>query len=124
MLVERVRQLTTAPLTYIFDAVSVEDTQQAAYALLAPEGTLVVVLSPQVGGGDDGSGKKVLLVLGSFHPPPNRALGAKFAMALTAWLEKGDIKVRVWLLWSFKSDSVDEREWVGSLIISRCYREG
>ncbi|KAI9463861.1 chaperonin 10-like protein [Boletus coccyginus] len=92
VLVERVRQLTTTPLTYIFDAVSVEDTQQAAYTLLAPGGTLVVVLSPQVGGGDDGSGKKVLLVLGSFHPLPNRALGAKFAMALTEWLEKGDIK--------------------------------
>jgi len=95
VLVERVRQLTTAPLTYIFDAVSVEDTQQPAYSLLAPGGTLVVVHPPLVGGDDDGSGKKVLFVIGTFNPPPNRALGAKFAIALTTWLEKGEIKVRV-----------------------------
>ncbi|KAI9463862.1 chaperonin 10-like protein [Boletus coccyginus] len=92
VLVERVRQLTTTPLTYIFDTVSVKSTQQAAYTLLAPGGTLVVDHPPQVGGDDDGSGKKVFFVIGSFHSPPNRALGAKFAITLTTWLEKGEIK--------------------------------
>lgn len=93
-LIQRVRKLVTIPLSYIFDAVSVKETQQAAYALLAPGGTLVVVSPLQVGGDDDASGKKVLFVIGSFHPPPNRALGAKFASALTRWLEEGKIKVR------------------------------
>ena len=77
---------------YIFDAVSIKETQQAGYALLAPGGTLVVVESPQVGGGG-GSGEKVLYVLGSFAPLPNHELGAKFAIALTRWLEEGKIKV-------------------------------
>jgi NADPH:quinone reductase-like Zn-dependent oxidoreductase len=94
-LIKRVRALVTVPVTYIFDAVAVKETQQAAYALLAPGGTLVVVEKPQVGGDDDGSQKKVFMVIGSFHPLPNRALGAKFAIAMTAWLEEGKIKVRV-----------------------------
>jgi len=91
-LIKRVRALVTVPLTYIFDAVSVKATQQAAYALLAPRGTLVVVEEPQVGGDDDGSEKEVFMVIGSFHPLPNRALGAKFAIAMTRWLEEGKIK--------------------------------
>lgn len=93
-LIERVRQLVNRPLTYIFDAISVKDTQHAAYALLAPGGTLAVALAPLVGRDDDGSGKKVFFVIGSFHPSRNRALGAKFAFALTRWLEEGKIKVR------------------------------
>ncbi|KAF8119333.1 hypothetical protein EV363DRAFT_1386193 [Boletus edulis] len=91
-LIKRVRELVVAPLGYIFDAVSVKDTQHAGYALLAPGGTLAVVGPPQVGREDDGSGKKVIMVLGSFHLPPNRALGATFAIALTRWLQEGKIK--------------------------------
>ncbi|KAG6372555.1 chaperonin 10-like protein [Boletus reticuloceps] len=91
-LIKRVRELVVAPLGYIFDAVSIKDTQQGGYALLAPGGTLAVVGPPQVGREDDGSGKKVIMVLGSFHLPPNRALGAKFAIALTRWLKEGKIK--------------------------------
>ncbi|KAG8218892.1 chaperonin 10-like protein [Butyriboletus roseoflavus] len=99
-LIKRVRQLVAVPLTYIFDAVSIKETQEAAYALLAPGGTLAVVSRPQVGGDDDsddddGSEKKVLMVVGSFHEWPYRVLGAKFSIALTRWLEEGEIKVRV-----------------------------
>ncbi|KAH0840162.1 hypothetical protein J3R83DRAFT_1145 [Lanmaoa asiatica] len=104
VLIKRVRQVVTVPLTYIFDAVSLKETQQAAYALLAPGGTLVVVGRPQVSGDDDRSGKKVVMVTGSFHQPPNRALGAKFSIALTKWLEEGKIKVRV---------GVERRKWFG-----------
>ncbi|KAF8123541.1 chaperonin 10-like protein [Boletus edulis] len=91
-LIKRVRELVVAPLGYIFDAVSIKDTQHAGYALLAPGGTLAVVGPPQVGREDDGSGKQVTMVLGSFHLPPNRALGATFAIALTRWLQEGKIK--------------------------------
>lgn len=95
-LIKRVRQLVGAPLTYIFDAVSIKETQEAAYALLAPGGTLAVVSRPQVGGNDDdGSAKKVLMVVGSFQGPQYHALGSKFSIALTRWLEEGEIKVRV-----------------------------
>ncbi|KAG6372053.1 hypothetical protein JVT61DRAFT_8761 [Boletus reticuloceps] len=42
------------------------------------------------------------MVLGSFHLPPNRALGAKFAIALTRWLKEGKIKGE----WICKSNHV------------------
>lgn len=102
-LIKRVRELVAVPLTYIFDTVSLKETQQAAYALLAPGGTLAVVNRPQVGGDDDGSGKKVLMVVGTFHEPPYRVLGVKFSIALTMWLEEGKIKVRL---------CDDRREWL------------
>ena len=40
---ERVARIVGAPIPYIFDAVCVEETQQAAYDLLAPSGTLALV---------------------------------------------------------------------------------
>ena len=55
----------------------------------------MVVEEPQVGGDDDGSGKEVFMVVGSFHPLPNHALGARFAIAMTRWLVEGKIKVCV-----------------------------
>lgn len=88
---EQVARITNAPITYIFDAVSFKETQQAAYSLLSPGGTLAVVTQPQVNG-EEGN-KKVLMVIGSFHFPQNHALGAKFSIALTKWLAEGAIKV-------------------------------
>ncbi|KAF8558736.1 NAD(P)-binding protein [Imleria badia] len=87
---EHVAQITNAPIPYIFDAVSLEETQQAAFSLLAPGGTLVVVTEPYVGGGEDD--KKVFMVFGIFHTPENRELGTKFSIALTKWLAEGTLK--------------------------------
>ncbi|KAG8218887.1 chaperonin 10-like protein [Butyriboletus roseoflavus] len=87
---EQVAKITNTPITYIFDAVSLQETQQSAFSLLAPGGTLVVVTQPQVNG-EEGN-KKVLMVVGSFHFPQNRALGARFSIALTKWLAEGVIR--------------------------------
>ena len=88
---EQVAQITKTPITYIFDAVSLQETQEAALPLLAPGGTLGVVTQPKVDG-DEGN-KKVLMVFGTTHIPQNRELGAKFSIALTKWLAEGAIKV-------------------------------
>lgn len=90
---EQIRTITNATLTYIFDAVSSKETQQTAYEVLAPGGTLAVVTRKSVKE-DEATPKKVLMVQGSFHIPENRALGVKFAAALTKWLAEGKIKVR------------------------------
>ncbi|KAF8138742.1 chaperonin 10-like protein [Boletus edulis] len=87
---DQVAQITHVPLTYIFDAVSLEETQQTALSLLAPGGTLIVVTMPCVNGDKDN--KEVRLVIGSFHFPQNHAVGVKFSIALTKWLEEGTIK--------------------------------
>lgn len=90
---EQVRDTTGAPLTYIFDAVSLKETQQVAYDLLTPGGTLAVVNDMSINE-DETSQKKVFMVYGSFHMPANRKLGATFATMLTTWLAEGKIKVR------------------------------
>lgn len=89
---DHVAHITHAPIPYIFDAVSLEETQQAAFSLLAPGGTLAVVTQPYVEEGKDD--KKVFVVLGLFHAPQNRALGAEFSIALTQWLAEGALQVR------------------------------
>ncbi|KAG8218886.1 chaperonin 10-like protein [Butyriboletus roseoflavus] len=90
---EQVTNIVGTPVMYIFDAVSLEETQQTAYDLLAPGGTLAIV-NQKIVKEDETSQKKVLMVYGSFHFPPNRELGVKFAAALTRWLAEGKIKVR------------------------------
>ena len=75
-----------------FDAVCVEETQQAAYDLLAPGGTLAFVTQKLVKE-DETSQKNILAVYGP-HFPENRAIEVKFAAALTTWLSEEKIKVR------------------------------
>ncbi|KAF8450258.1 chaperonin 10-like protein [Boletus edulis BED1] len=72
---DQVAQITHVPLTYIFDAVSLEETQQTALSLLAPGGTLNR----------------------RHHAACQRRqrqqrVGVKFSIALTKWLEEGTIK--------------------------------
>ncbi|KAG8218891.1 chaperonin 10-like protein [Butyriboletus roseoflavus] len=87
---EQVAQITNTPITYIFDAISLQDTQQAALSLLAPGGTLAVVDQPRVNG-EEGN-RNVIMVIGFFDVPQNRALSAKISIALTKWLAEGVIK--------------------------------
>lgn len=93
ILKEQAAHLAGKPIPYVFDAISIEETQQVAYDLLAPGGTLAVV-TLKLAKEDESSEKKILMVYGSFHVPENRALGVKFAAALTTWLAEGKIKVR------------------------------
>ncbi|KAF8138741.1 chaperonin 10-like protein [Boletus edulis] len=87
---DQVTNVINAPIRYIFDAVSLPETKYAAYNLLAPSGTLALVHNffPE----NEAKQKKILMVYGSFHIPENRALGVKFATALTTWLAEGKIK--------------------------------
>ncbi|KAN0097220.1 GroES (chaperonin 10)-like protein [Tylopilus felleus] len=88
---EQVANIVKTPISYIFDACSLAETQQTAYDLLAPGGTLAIVAEKLVKE-DETSRKKVNLVFGSFQFPENRALGVKFATALTRWLAEEKIK--------------------------------
>ncbi|KIJ59658.1 hypothetical protein HYDPIDRAFT_32992 [Hydnomerulius pinastri MD-312] len=88
---EEVAKITSSPITHAFDAISLEDTQQAAYDLLASGGKLAIVTPPKLKE-VEGSGKQVTLVFGSFQLPHNRALGVQFMQELTKWLAEGTIK--------------------------------
>ena len=106
---EQVARIVGVPIPYIFDAACVQETQQAAYDILAPGGTLALVTQKLLKE-DEISEKKILMVYGS-HYPDNRAIAVKFAAALTTWLAEGKIKVR---------DVVDDDVQKAALVDERC----
>jgi len=85
-------KITKEPLDLIYDAVSVPETQLAAYELLAPGGTLVLVLYTKIT--EERPDKKVVRAFGQANfPPENRVVAAElYGKHLTAWLKEGIIK--------------------------------
>ncbi|KAH8079078.1 chaperonin 10-like protein [Cristinia sonorae] len=80
------------PVIAAFDAVCTPETQQTGYDILAPCGTLVLVLHDGVKSKDEGSGKTVISTLASVHCDTNREIGEEFYTHLEGLLESGDVK--------------------------------
>lgn len=77
----------------VFDAISLEDTQNTGWDALAPNGTLVV-LSPLTVDIAKYSNKKAVDDLqGNVHTPRLRALGISLYKALPELIETGKLKV-------------------------------
>ena len=91
---EEVRKITAEPLGVVFDAISAPDTQLAAYELLAPGGTLVLVLFPAIPKERLRPDKRLAKAFGQAnYPEVNRIAAAKLYSKLTGWLREGAIKV-------------------------------
>ncbi|RPD59732.1 GroES-like protein [Lentinus tigrinus ALCF2SS1-6] len=80
------------PLQFVFDAISLPDTQVLAYQATARGGTVVYVLPEVTPLKQEGDGKTVSRVAGSVHFPGNAQCGEEMYAHLTEWLEKGIIK--------------------------------
>ncbi|GJE89864.1 zinc-binding alcohol dehydrogenase family protein [Phanerochaete sordida] len=91
-LTQAVQAITSKPVTVVYDAISYADTQNAAYDVLAPGGTLLVVLNPAVDAGKITPKKAIVHVLGSVQLPNNRAVGRRLYANLTGLLDAGEIK--------------------------------
>jgi len=93
---EVVAGVTSAPVSYIFDSISSEDSQKACWKTLAPNGQLVVTLQPVVGqpGTEAEDGKRLVQVFGNVNLDQNKEFGMSLYSKLTALLEAGAIKVR------------------------------
>ncbi|KAA1476198.1 GroES-like protein [Dentipellis sp. KUC8613] len=91
-----VKDITSAPVPIVYDAISSEDSQKAAWALLAPRGSLVVTLQPSAAVGKPGEeaeeGRRVAHVFGNVNAPVNTAFGDVLYAALTGLLESGGLK--------------------------------
>ena len=87
------------PIEYVFDAISLADTQALAYDVLAPGGTLIIVLNEAIPAArkKEGDNKRVVHAFGTVHTPENRAVGVEFYSRLTEWLRTGVIVVCVTL---------------------------
>lgn len=81
------------PLEIIYDAVSVPETQQLGWDLVADGGSLVVVMPPNMDKKGQESKKQLIHVYCNVHAPQNRDLGRKLYARITDWLKTGIIVV-------------------------------
>ncbi|KAI0671358.1 GroES-like protein [Trametes maxima] len=79
------------PIEFVFDTISLSDTQQLGYDVLAPGGGLLLVLPESIPAERKkaGDNKKVVFVFGTAHVPENRQVGVELYRRLTEYLEKG-----------------------------------
>ncbi|KAH7887198.1 chaperonin 10-like protein [Phlebopus sp. FC_14] len=89
-LAAEVAKITSLPIPLVYNSVSLEETQQVAYDILAPGGHIVLVLASQIKE-QEGSGKKIVGVFANLHIPANIALGRALAKHLPKLIEAGDI---------------------------------
>ncbi|TCD67050.1 hypothetical protein EIP91_000612 [Steccherinum ochraceum] len=89
-LAEAVAAITPDPITIVFDAIAVAETQEAAYNILAPGGTLIIVQDEALKAKSDD--KKVLRVWGSGHIPANTRIAKEFYEFLGDALTSGEIR--------------------------------
>ncbi|KAI0822569.1 GroES-like protein [Trametes gibbosa] len=81
------------PVEYVYDAISLADTQQIAYDVLAPGGHLLIVLPLSIPAEKikEGDNKTIVNVFGNVHSPENRAVGVAVYSRLTEFLANGTI---------------------------------
>ncbi|KAG6827648.1 hypothetical protein H0H93_015452, partial [Arthromyces matolae] len=84
-----IHKITSEPLDFVYDAVSLPETQATGYSLLAKGGTLILVNRSQI---QPVEGKHVFTVIGIWTYPYTKDLGALFYAHLTELLENGIIR--------------------------------
>ncbi|RDX56935.1 GroES-like protein [Lentinus brumalis] len=85
-----VQKIAGGPVTLVYDAVSVPETQAAGYGLLAPAGKLLTLLPPKIAETSDG--RTVVQVSGVVQFPMNVEFGKALFLVLSTLLETGDMK--------------------------------
>ncbi len=86
-----VNKVAGGPVPVVYDAISLPETQIAAYGLLAPNGKLLTVLNEEVKEPSDG--RSLVQVHGVIQFPHHHEFGKTLYEALPSLLESGDIKV-------------------------------
>ena len=86
------------PVTLAYDAICTEESQKAAWSVLAPGGTLVIAggMAPrQFGtqGSDDEDGRRFVRAFGGINAPFHQAFGTEMYVSLSDMLEKGILSV-------------------------------
>ncbi|EIN12456.1 GroES-like protein [Punctularia strigosozonata HHB-11173 SS5] len=91
-LLTEVAKITSQPVKVVYDAVSLADTQKAAWSLLAPGGQLLLVLPPAEGIVHGTDGKELVEVLGNVNYPGQEETGRELYVRLSQLLSDGSIK--------------------------------
>ncbi|OAX34298.1 GroES-like protein [Rhizopogon vinicolor AM-OR11-026] len=88
---EAISQVTDSPIGIVYDAISLPDTQQIGWGLLAENGTLVLTL-PESVKEDEGKGRKAIATFGTPHMPQNQELGRNSWAMVEKWLSEGAVQ--------------------------------
>ncbi|KAI0078012.1 GroES-like protein [Panus rudis PR-1116 ss-1] len=93
-IISEIGKIVPESLQVIYDAVSVTETQNVGYELLAPGGTLILVLRPVLDSEKAKTeNKKVVFTYGWLHMPPCGQWGMDLLHEkIPEWLKNGDIK--------------------------------
>ena len=89
-----IKEITSEPIKFVYDTVSLPATQNLGYGLLSSGGILVVFLSPKVDEEKKTPDKTIIGSHGTGYAAPNRSLCIDLYNHLTELLESGDIQVR------------------------------
>lgn len=83
------------PIEVVYDAISIPDTQQLGWDILAKGGSLVIVLGDQINKGSEAEAKEkhVANVAANVNLPQNIEFGLKLYGSISGWLESGAIQV-------------------------------
>lgn len=88
--IAEVKKITSEPIDFVLDSISEGGTQEQAWEILAPGGTLVLTLRPTVDK-EKYNDKHLLHLFAAFHY--DKPLGITFAKFLPKLFEEGLIKV-------------------------------
>jgi NADPH:quinone reductase-like Zn-dependent oxidoreductase len=99
-----IAKITTEPVEIVFDSISLPETQLAGINVLAPNGTIIVLLGPTQEAKDKAGSKEFAHVFGSFAPPATRPMGYALTEQLPTYIADGLLKVYFasnWLVYVF-----------------------
>ncbi|KIM59437.1 hypothetical protein SCLCIDRAFT_126262 [Scleroderma citrinum Foug A] len=86
-----ITEINSSPIELVYDAISLPETQEVAFNILAPGGTLVSTLKPVVEE-NQGKSRRVVATYGSPHVEVNHALCQEAWSVLESWLHDGVLK--------------------------------
>jgi NADPH:quinone reductase-like Zn-dependent oxidoreductase len=86
------QNITQQPIGIVYDVISLPETQQTAWSVVARGGTLVLTLQPVVKE-EEGKGRTVIATYGDPHAEPNNTMCREYWIILAKWLQDGIIKV-------------------------------
>ncbi|KAJ2980055.1 hypothetical protein NUW54_g11055 [Trametes sanguinea] len=91
---EEVVKIAGGPVSTVYDAISLPETQNAAFDLLAPGGKLILVLASAVDEEKkkNANDRSIVGTLGLIQLPQNVEFGRALYSKLTSLLEAGDLK--------------------------------
>ncbi|KAG1775967.1 chaperonin 10-like protein [Suillus placidus] len=82
---------TSGPIKYVYDAISLPETQQVGWSLLGEKGCMVLTLPASVKE-EEGKERTTIMTFGSPHADENKPLCRESWAILSKWLEAGTIK--------------------------------